>query len=338
MEFAAFARAAERRELPPVLVVHGDAQLVADALALATSSLFPDPGLAALGREVLDADEATGADIVRTAMTLPLMTAARLVAVRRARNLDPAPALADYLRTPNPTTVLLLLSEETLEAHREGGRERKRHWLLDAVPRPSVVTAPARQEGALREWLRQRAKHEGLEVSEAAARLLVEWVGDDTAALLAETRKAALSGTGAPGTVGEKDVAAVVGEHRLADIFDLSGAVARHEPGAALRALDRLLSQEEPMRLLTQLTAEVRLGWRVKELDQAGQSPEQIARAVYRPPRVVSGWLPTARKTPVEVFATWLRRCWEVEVRLKSGGEATAELTALVGELTSEAG
>ena len=338
MDFAAFARAAERGELPPVLVVHGDAQLVTDVLALATASLFPDAGAATLGREVLDADSAIGPDVVRSAMTLPLMTAARLVAVRRARNLDHAPALAEYIRTPNPTTVLLLLSEETLEAYREGGRERKRHWLLDVVPKTSVVTAPAHGEGALRQWLRQRARHEGLEVSEEAARLLVDWVGDDTAALLAETRKAALAGHGPPGTVGEKDVAAVVGEHRLADIFDLSGAVARREPGAALRTLDRLLSQEEPMRLLTQLTTEVRLGWRVKELDQAGQSPEQIARALYRPPRVVNGWLPTARKTPVDVFATWLRRCWEVELRLKSGGEATAELAALVAELTSEAG
>ena len=338
MDFAAFARAAERRELPPVLLIHGDAQLVADALAVATSSLFPDASLAMLGREVLDGDEATGADIVRAASTLPLMTATKLVAVRRARSLDPAPVLSEYVGAPNPTTVLLLLSEETLDVHRDAaGRERKRHWLLDAVPRPSVITAPARQEAALREWLRQRAQHEGIQVTEAAARLLVEWVGDDTAALLAETRKAALSGT-SPNTVDEKDVAAVVGEHRLAGIFDLSGAVARRETGTALRVLDRLLVQEEPMRLLTQLTTEVRLGWRVKELEESGQSPEQIARALYRPPHVVKGWLSTTAKTPIEVFATRLRRCWEVELRLKSGGEPTAELTALVTELTSEAG
>lgn len=338
MDFATFARAAERGQLPPVLIVHGDAQIVSDALALVTSSLFPDPGLVSLGREVLDGDEATATDVVRSAMTLPLMTAIRLVAVRRAQELDPEPMFAEYVRDPNPATCLLLLSDESLDARRESGREKKRHWLLDAIPAASVVTMPALREGALADWLRQRAAQEGIQVSAAAAKMLVDWVGDDTATLVAETRKAALAGTGAPGTVGEKDVTAIVGEHKMAEVFDLTGAVARHDPGAALRTLDRLLGQEEPMRLLALLTTEIRFGWRIKELDESGQSPEQIARSLYRPPPVVKHWLAKAQRTPVERFATWLRRCWEVEKRLKSGGEARAELAALVTELSAEAG
>ena len=336
MDFAGFLRAAERGQLPPVVLIHGtDLQLLDDALAAATAALFPDPSLTTLGREVLDAETATPADIVRSAMTLPLMTAMRLIAVRRVPALKPAPILADYVKDPNPTTCLLLLAEESLEASRD---RRQRHWLLEAVPSTGVVTLPVPQRGALAGWLRQRAQQEGLTVSDEAARLLVEWVGEDTAALLGETRKAALVGTGAPGTVGVKDVTAVVGEHRVAGVFDLTRAIERRDVGVALRTLDRLLTSEDAMRILALLSGEVRMSWRVRELADRGQTGEQIARALNRPPGVVRARLEADSGTEPGQFATRLRRCRDVEQRLKSGGDARAELTALVAELAAGRG
>src|SRR5947208_1484361 len=82
-------------------------------------------------------------------------------------------------------------------------------------------------------------------LGEDAARLLVQWVGDDSAALLGEARKAALAGGARNTTIGVKDVTAVVGEHRVSGVFDLTRAVQRREVGAALRTLDRLLAGEE---------------------------------------------------------------------------------------------
>jgi DNA polymerase III delta subunit len=336
VDLAAFTRAATAGQLPPVVVIHGDAQLADDALATATAALFADASLVSLGREVLDADTATVADVVRSAMTLPLMTAVRLVAVRRAHAFKPAPELAAYVEDPNPTSCLLLLSDEFLDANPR--ERRQRHWLLDAVPAAAVVTLGARQGGALGDWLRQRASQEGLTISADAAKLLVEWVGDDTATLLGEARKAALAGTGAPGTVGVKDVEAVVGEHRLAQVWDLTGAIEKRNAGAALRALDRLLAVEDAMRLLALLSTEVRTGWRIAELAARGQSAEQIARSVNRPFGVVRARLEGAGVTSEATFAARLSRCRDVEHRLKSGGEPRAELAALVAELASGRG
>jgi DNA polymerase-3 subunit delta len=268
-------------------------------------------------------------------MTLPLMTPLRLIAVRRAQSMKPAPVLGDYVKDPNPSTCLLLLADESLEPTRE---RRQRHWLLDAVPPAGVVTLPVPQRGALAGWLRQRAQQEGLTVSDEAARLLVEWVGEDTAALLGETRKAALVGSGAPGTVGVKDVTAVVGEHRVAGVFDLTRAIERRDVGLALRTLDRLLASEDAMRILSLLAGEVRMSWRVRDLADRGQTGEQIARAVNRPFGVVRARLDADAGTAPARFATRLRRCRDVEQRLKSGGDARAELSALVAELASGRG
>ena len=333
MDYPGFLRLAERAELPPVLLLHGaDTQLLDDALELATRRLFPEPAAATLGREVLDGTETSGEAVVNAACTLPFMTGQRLVVVRRAQALGArhAEALATYAKNPNPTTCLLLLADEGLRASRE---RRSDHWLLSALPASAVVDLPARQGRELTGWLRQRAALDGLQVSDEAARMLVDWVGDDGATLLGETKKAALAGGPDNRAVGVTEVTAVVGERRVAGVFELVRAVQRRDVGQALRTLDRLLAVEEPMRLLSLLTRDVRTAWTVRVWRDRGQSPEQIARALRLPPAAVDA---LGKAGPPERLARKLARCWEVERRVKSSGEPRAELAALVADLCAE--
>ena len=332
MDYAAFLQAAGRGQPPPVALLHGpDPQLLDDALAAATRGLFREPGEAALGREIFEGAEVSVDDVVRAASTLPFMSAMRLVAVRRCQALPAkgADVLAAYARDPNPSTALLLLADESLSA----SRDRRDHWLLGSVPAGSAVSLAMRDGRSAEAWLRQRAATEGLTVSEEAARLLVQWVGDDGASLLGEARKAALAGGPDNHAVGVKDVTAVVGEHRLSGVFDLTRAVQRREVGTALRTLDRLLATEEPMRLLALLTADVRATMTVADLAARGQGPEQIARVVRKPAPVVDAIARGPAAAPAGVLARRLERCWEAERRLKSSGEPHAELTALVADL-----
>ena len=332
MDYAAFLQAAGRGQPPPIALLHGpDPQLLDDALAAATRGLFRDAGEAALGREVFEGAEAAVDDVVRSASTLPFMTTMRLVVVRRCQALPAkgADTLAAYARDPNPSSCLLLLAEESLAA----SRERRDHWLLTAVPTAAIVSLAMREGRSAEAWLRQRAGAEGLTVSEEAARLLVQWVGDDGASLLGEARKAALAGGSDNAAVGVKEVTAVVGEHRLSGVFDLTRAVQRREVGVALRTLDRLLATEEPMRLLALLTADARATMTVADLAARGQGAEQIARVVRKPPPVVDAIARGPGAAPAPVLARRLERCWEAERRLKSSGDAAAELTALVLDL-----
>jgi DNA polymerase-3 subunit delta len=332
MDYAVFVKDARRGQPPPIALLHGpDPQLLDDALAAATRGLFRDAGETALGREVFEGGEASVDEIVRAASTLPFMTAMRLVVVRRCQALPAkgADALTAYARDPNPATSLLLLADEPLGA----SRDRRDHWLLTAVPSAAIVSLAMREGRAADAWLRQRAAAEGLTVSEEAARLLAQWVGDDGASLLGEARKAALAGGPDNTAVGVKEVTAVVGEHRLSGVFDLTRAVQRREVGLALRTLDRLLATEEPMRLLALLTADVRATITVADLAARGQRAEQIARVVRKPAPVVDAIARGAAAAPAPVLARRLERCWEAERRVKSSGEPHAELTALVLDL-----
>ena len=301
-------------------------------LLLVADRLFPDTASAAFGREVFDGRETDAQAVVTSAMTLPLLGGLRLVIVRHAQALGQrhAEALGAYARDPNPSTRLLLLADEGLRTSRD---RRADHWLVQALPAGAIVDLPARQGRELAGWLRQRAAAEGLQVSEEATRLLIEWVGEDGAVLLGEVRKAALAGGADNRSVGVNEVGAIVGERRLADVFELTRAVQRRDCVLALKTLERLLTTEEPMRMLALLARDLRLAWTVRTLTEAGQSPAEIARALRLPPAVVET---LGRGDPAARLAEKLARCWDVERRVKSSGEPRAELTVLVADLCAE--
>jgi DNA polymerase III subunit delta len=336
MDVMAFQRQVETGRVPALALVHGaDVQALDDVLALVSRALFPDPALASLGREVLDARETSPEAIVRSALTLPLGVSTRLVAVRhcQALGIKGSEAVREYAANPVPTSCLLLLADEPLTAD----RDRKSHWLLGAVPAAAVVELPVRRGRALQDWLRQRAATEGYTVTDDAARLLVQWTGDDPVILLAELRKAALAGGPDNAAVGAKEVTAVVGEHRVSGVYDLTRAVEQQDLARALVTLDRLLASEEPMLVLSMLARELRRAWTVREWTRAGVAPDQIARNLRVPPRVAEALVARARGAVGARWPRQLEQCWEVERRLKSGGAARAELTALVAELCSGA-
>jgi DNA polymerase-3 subunit delta len=333
VDYAAFLQAAERGQPPAVVLLHGtDEQLLDDALDMVTRGLFADPTERALGREVLEGEEVSVEAVTRAAATLPLMTRRRLVVVRRA-HLLPArerETLTAYARDPNPTTCLLLLANHELPA----ARGRVDHWLLSALPAAAVVGLPIRRGRGMEDWLKQRAAAEGLTVADDAARLLVQWVGDDGARLLGEVRKAALAGGPDNRRVGVSEATAIVGEHRVREIFDLSRAVERRELAQALRLLDQLLATEDAMPLLALLTRSVRIAAIVRALAARGQSSAQIVPAVRPTPQsVIEAIMARVAGVSEASLLAQLERCWQAEWRCKSGGEPRAELTALVADL-----
>jgi DNA polymerase III delta subunit len=333
MDDVAFLRTVERGQTPPLALLHGgDRQLLDDALSAVSRALFPEPALAVFDRDVFDGRDVGVDAVVNAALTLPVQAAARLVVVRRAQALAPkgAEALRRYATGPNPTACLLLLADEPLGPSRD---RRSPHWLLEVVPVAAVVEVVARRGRALEEWLRRRALAEGLTVTEEAARLLVQWVGEDSATLLGEARKAALAGGPDNRTAGVNEVTAVVGEHRVSAVFELSRAIERREIGLALRTLERLLVTEDAVFVLAALTRDVRAAWMARQCRERGQSMEQIARLLRRPPGAVEALVAAVSAEPPATLARRLVRCWQVEQRLKSGGQPRAELAALVAEL-----
>src|SRR5262249_60566479 len=130
---------------------------------------------------------------------------------------------------------------------------------VQARPQGAAIAAAAPRPGELAGWLRARARADGFELEPDAAALLVEYCGDDLTRLRGELEKAALAGGPENRRVRAADVRAVVGEHRLRHIFDLTRALTARDTGRALALCESLLNAgEEPLVVLTMLVREVR--------------------------------------------------------------------------------
>ncbi len=328
MDYAGLLKEVERGAIPLVCLLHGpEPFLLHGALAHVTRACCPDPALVSLNRECFDARETTAETILRSALTLPVLAPARLVAVRESQALaakDSRP-LEEYAKAPNPSTCLLFLASEVLPAS---------HWLLEIVPSAAVVPVRPPTGRELPGWLRRRAAADGVSLTEEAAQLLVQWVGEDLTALVGELEKAALWAGSASGQIGVDEVKAVVGEHRLRSVFELTRTLERRAFGPALAVLEALLdSGEEPLGLLGILTREIRLTWLAKEWLKTGKPAEEIARLLRRPPLAVEAFLARAESCPTAALRRQLSRCWAVERRLKAGGLPRPELTVLLADL-----
>jgi len=253
VQYSAWLRALEQGQVAPVVVLTGpEPFLIEEAVGRLTRVVCPDPTLLALSREVLEVREAGAEGVVRAAETLPWGAPRRLVIARgvEALGAKQAEPLIEYLRAPNPSTVLALAVVQPLAPS---------HWLLKAASAGSMVELPQLTGRALAAWLRSRASAEGLELGDDAAQLLITLVGDDPAALVGEVVKAAIGGGAENRRVGVAEVRAVVGEHRSREVFELTRAIEERAAGAALPLLERLLAGgEEPLRILAILAGQAR--------------------------------------------------------------------------------
>jgi DNA polymerase III subunit delta len=328
VDYASFLKAAERGQVPPLALLHGaEPFLLEDAVGEITGALFPGTVDLALARETLDARDAGADGIVGSAMLLPWTTPRRLVVAKAVEGLPAkqGAALVAYCRSPNPSTVLLLLAGQSLPAS---------HWLLSAVPPGSIVPVTPPIGGQLVAWLRHRARADRIELDEAAARLLVELCGNDLTQLRGEVDKAALAGGPDNRRVGVAEVRAVVGEHRLRHIFELTRALVAGDAPSALPLLELLLNAgEEPLAVLGMLGREVRAVWQAAEGLRAGRREGEIARELRRPPAAAAAVIERARALPPGAPARLLARCWDTERRLKLSAPARPELSLLVADL-----
>lgn len=220
------------------------------------------------GIERLDLDESSIAGVIDNAAAMSLFAQRRVLWVSNAEAAlpkritakeeddGPGAILAQYLRNPTPDTVIVF---DCLRYGFDGDDKAK----LDRVRKfyaaiPSVVEfAPFAPSDAAR-LARDLAKQSGLSIANAQIQTLVEACAADAGRISVEIEKLALYTDGRPAT--DADLAALVPNARVANVFALVGALARGDRRQALEVLDILVREGEYLPLvLTFLGTQFRL-------------------------------------------------------------------------------
>lgn len=250
-------------------------------------------------------------EVVDLAETLPFFADVRLIVLENTGFFKNAsPELADYIKDMPESTHMIFVEEEL----------DKRGKLYKAVKAKGRVAEIKRQdERTLVRWIRQLAKQEKKQMSEPAARFLLEKTGDDMENIFQEMEKL-FCYCMFQSEVTEADIEEVCTTRVTNHIFDMVDAVANQEQKKALDYYYDLLSlKEPPMRILYLLTRQFRILMEIKELERLGLPPKEMASKVGIMPFLVGKYRAQAKVFTYEELRGIVEAGVQTEENVKTG-------------------
>jgi len=230
--------------VPPVVLLYGTEPAPMSARLKELRAAVLAPGLEAFNHERFAGRELESiSPVLEACGQLPMMAERRLVelsdpeAVAKGRGPAATKALdylVEYVKEPNPTTVLVLVSSGI------DGRSR----LVTAAKKTGLVEKfePLKKDEDAVAFVLEQAARTQTRIDRATANALVQLVGTGPSDLVHALERASLhAGAGQP--VTQDDLDAVVSHTREAVIFELTDAVGMGDGPRALAVLAHLFHE-----------------------------------------------------------------------------------------------
>jgi DNA polymerase III subunit delta len=310
--------AAVANELKPVYLILGaDRPKIQRALRRLRDRFGDD------ATELLTAFDASGPDAVGAANSLGLFGGGRrLVVVSGVERWKAADvkAVAEYLATPAPETVLALVAEEL----------KKDSALAKACAKAGEVLVYDVPKRRLPDWVARLFADRGVEIEPEAARVLVELVGEDPEALAAEVDKIATWAGGEPVDVAH--VEALAAASAEVPGYELTDAWGRRDLAATLSACQLLLERSpDPASravpaLVGLLVGHVGRVRSVQMLVEEGAAAREIASRLKRHPFYVEKLVAQTRNYSVDELRSAVVRLAALDHAVKGGSRLPVDL------------
>jgi DNA polymerase-3 subunit delta len=228
---------ARRGELDPVYVLASEHPILVDRAIAAIRDAAVPPAMRGWNYDVIEGSiKSAGAAsrIVSIARTMPMMAERRMVMIRDLAPLpaDEAPALIEYMTSPNPSTVLVAVTSK-LDKRQKLYAQAGKLGFLHVLEAPRQV-AP---------WIRQEAEARGVALEPRAITRLADAVGADLSRLALVIEQLALYAGGR--AVTADDVDDLVADTRERSVFELTDAVGAGDLAGALAAVSALCDQRD---------------------------------------------------------------------------------------------
>jgi DNA polymerase-3 subunit delta len=304
------SEAGQGRFRPVYLLFGPEAYLMRRAISLFKEHAIPQE---ARSFNVVECsgENADAAQILAQANTYPMMSARRLVLVTEVAELPEADLalLAEYARTPQPKTVLVLVAGEL---------DRRGKFYRSMAESACVIECARLKGAALERWADALLARRGLRISPAARKKLVDLAGTDMISLANEIEKLILY-AGQEKTIPDAALDLLVQASRLRGIFEITSAVGRKDVRGALHVLGSLLeSGENPLGILGLMARHFRQVLIAQELLHEGRSPAEIGRLLQIPEFALMEFLRQVRAVDAENARNMYRRLARTDRRFKS--------------------
>jgi DNA polymerase-3 subunit delta len=250
-------------------------------------------------------------DILNASYSLPFMAPRRLVVLKDFHLFSPSSvkALVPYLKKPNETTCMLIFSQKEPKA------------AIEAVWKTYRLHI---RESDIPGWIRQRAAHRGIKLTDSAVDCLIEFLGADSGLLAAEIEKLVLSGRK---TIDDDDIIASSGMVREYTPFNLIDAITAGRKTRAFRIMRSLIEKKSS----DAASVLAPLNWHYRQFftlwENKGKRPPKMRQSTYR---ALQHYLP---KFTLGNFCDIFQSLHEADLRIKTSGRPEIALEILLVKL-----
>lgn len=330
-------RAEIRKEkIARLYVFYGEESFLIDKLLESLEQALITPGSRDLDRVLLDGrkkdDKTDIARLREETGTMPFLSRRKLVIFRYSgwfvlparKTADDEPEAdrekaADSKKDAEELESLLAgLPDSTCLVFVEEKVDRRQKRLIQAVEQAGVLAEIGRQQPRmLKAWIEGEGKRRSIQISPQAAESLVDRCDSDMRLIWQELAKLFLycDSTGCR-QVDQELIETISLPDLKGSIFDLTDALSAGQTGPALQLLGRLISQKQPVQLISFM-----LGRHLRQLICAAElkSPEQIASRLKVMPFVAGRLSRQARNLDMDVLEQLYARCLATDMAVKTG-------------------
>jgi len=305
----------------PAYYFHGDDDYRKDAAVRELVQGAVDPATRDFNFDLLRGADVSEELLESALNTPPMMAERRMVILRDVSALkkDARVVLERYLRHPARDTVLALLAPAGFPGTAKGDKELDTLLKRDATG----IAFPVLGDADALAWLAQHARDvHGATLTPAAASLLYENVGGDSAQLASELDK--LASYTQSSTIDEQAVRDVVGVRQGGSMSDLLDRVAERNAPAALALIEPVMALPKSglVPIIMALTVQtLALGWGRQARDRG--LPSQ---------RMVSDYFALLKETGAFPMRPWgdATKCWADNIGRWDAASVERGLAALL--------
>lgn len=179
-------RSVKNRVFKPVYYLMGEEPYYIDKIADYIVDTVLDEDQKDFNLSVFYGADITISDVLMTAKRYPMMSDYQVVVVKEAQQLGNLDALADYLRSPQPTSIVVF-------CHKNGSLDRRKSVVGALEEKGVLFESKKLKDAQLRSFIVSCVNRKKLTIDEKSVELLADFVGSDLSRLSAEVEKLALT-------------------------------------------------------------------------------------------------------------------------------------------------
>jgi len=323
--------AVAQESIPPLALWYGEERyLIQEALdVLKGHFLRRDPS--GSGVERLSGREVSPEEIVERANTVSFFAEKLLIIddipyfQEEPFDLEP---LYTYFANPNPQTCLLFIAEKVHKG-RKFYKEISRQGMVIEFQVP-----PSSRAMEWQRWVQERARAYGKTMTPATAQFFLDWAGHQAGILDQEIAKLAVY-TADRREITKEDILRLSPPMIETTVFNLLDAVAAKDTRLALHKLEEVLQLEDPLKVLTMITRQIRLLLGTVAVRRKGGNKGDCMRILeIRSPYEAQKIFDQSFKLSYSALSKALRLCLQANLALKSAvGDKGLILEMLVIDL-----